>query len=71
MATNIYISKEGDVVDMVAYIYYGQVFGATEHIYANNPGLEDYNDVLPAGVQILLMPYTPEITDAQFVSPWG
>jgi len=70
MATNIYISQEGDVVDMIAQLYYGSTLGPTEHIYANNPGLEAYNDVLPAGVRILLTPYNPIPTADRFVTPW-
>lgn len=60
MAT-LYKTVKGDVVDSVAYKFYGSYQdGMVELILNANPHLADYGAVLPAGVSIVL----PEINKA-------
>jgi phage tail protein X len=55
MATTTYTTKDGDVVDAIAYAYYGTLDGlVVEQLLAANNGLSDYGPILPAGVVITL-----------------
>lgn len=50
-----YITRQGDMVDAIAYRAYGSEHnGTTEAILAANPGLADRGPVLPANVEIVL-----------------
>ncbi|BCS94628.1 hypothetical protein DSLASN_02600 [Desulfoluna limicola] len=49
-----YRSKDGDVVDEVAFHYYGTLIGTVEAVLEANPGLADHGPVLSAGVLITL-----------------
>jgi phage tail protein X len=49
-----YITSEGDMVDAIAYEYYGTHTGTTVAIYEANPGLVDHGPQLPAGLTITL-----------------
>lgn len=51
----IYITRQGDMIDAIAYRTYGtEHAGTTEAILAANPGLGDRGPVLPANVEIML-----------------
>lgn len=55
----IYITKDGDTADYIAWKHYGTT-GArvVEQLLEANSGLADYGEILPAGVEIVL----PEIS---------
>ncbi len=54
-----YRTRQGDVVDEIAWKYYGTRDGrAVERLLEANPGLADYPERLPAGV-IIAMPDLP------------
>lgn len=61
--STIYVTKDGDTADLIAWNYYGALAGqALEQLLDANPGLADRGPVLPAGVSVVL----PEIaTTAQ------
>lgn len=68
--TTVYITKDGDVVDWVAWSYYGTQDNRTaELVYEANPGLADRGAVLPAGIEIILPDITPPTT-TQGVRLW-
>lgn len=50
----IWITAEGDMVDAVCRLHYGDRPGAAEAVLDANPGLADRGPVLPAGVRIRL-----------------
>lgn len=52
-------TNDGDIVDMIALRFMGRMSGATEALYALNPGLARLGPTLPAGV-ILHVPIRPE-----------
>lgn len=52
--SKVYTTMEGDVLDQICYGYYGQSGAVTEAVLALNPGLSEYDEVLPAGIRILL-----------------
>lgn len=55
-----YQSKDGDVVDWIAWKHYGRVDGGcVEAVLEANRHLAEYGPVLPAGLTIAL----PEIVD--------
>ena len=58
-----YRTKEGDMVDEIAFSYYGTETMTLEILKAN-PFLGDYSDILPAGLLLAL----PEITPAPEIS---
>lgn len=58
----IYVTRQGDMVDAIAYRTYGSEHnGTTEAILAANPGLADRGPVLPENIEIVL----PDIPPAQ------
>ncbi|CAG9297571.1 tail protein X [Celerinatantimonas diazotrophica] len=52
MAT-IYRTRDGDVLDRICHDYYGRS-SAIMDVYDVNPGLVEYNVILPAGIDIIL-----------------
>lgn len=51
----VYLSKQGDVLDAIAFAQYGNCTGDTlAAVLDANPGLAAMGCVLPAGVQITL-----------------
>ena len=57
--TDAYLTKQGDMVDAIAYAKYGYTAGSTEAVLAANPGLADMGPVLPANVTINLPTIAP------------
>jgi phage tail protein X len=53
-----YRTKEGDMVDEIAFLYYGSETMTLEILKAN-PFLSDYSDILPAGLLLALPVATP------------
>ncbi|HEY8136278.1 MAG TPA: tail protein X [Methylocystis sp.] len=50
-----YVTKQGDMLDAIAYRYYGSEHGGTtEVILAANPGLCERDPILPENVTIVL-----------------
>ncbi len=59
-----YQSKDGDMVDDVAFRYYGQTSGGeVEAVYAANYRLADLGPELPAGIVISLPDVPPPRKD--------
>lgn len=54
MADVIYITKEGDMVDLICFRHYGHTVGTTEKVLAANPGLAELGPVPPKGTEIVL-----------------
>jgi phage tail protein X len=57
--TDTYLTKQGDMVDAIAYAKYGYTAGATEAVLAANPGLADMGSVLPVNVTVNLPTIAP------------
>lgn len=51
-----YITMDGDMVDLIAFRFYGDHVDKTALVLDANPGLADRGVVLSAGVEILLPP---------------
>lgn len=58
MATTIYRSSNGDVLDQLCYQRYGHLKGCVEAVFDANPGLADEPQPLRAGV-LIRMPDLP------------
>ena len=54
-----YYTHDGDMVDQIAYAYYGTHQLTAEAIYAVNQNLSQQEIILPAGVRIILPVYKP------------
>lgn len=66
-----YTSTDGDMVDEIAWRYYGTTAGGqVESVLAANPGLADYGPILPAGVTITLPDVTTAAQTSQGVKLW-
>lgn len=65
-----YVTMDGDMVDEIAYGYYGLHRRRTELIYNANPGLADRPAKLPAGVVIKLPPIVTSPTPTPFRRLW-
>lgn len=50
----LYLTKNGDMVDGIAYKFYGKTSGIVEQIYAQNRHLADQGDILVEGISIFL-----------------
>lgn len=57
MASYIYTSSEGQMLDEIVYKYYGNLNGTLEKVLLANPQLAKETIPLPAGVKI----YLPQI----------
>ncbi len=49
-----YRTREGDMLDNIAWKHYGKQSSAVEEILEANPGLAEYGEQLPAGLVITL-----------------
>lgn len=57
--TTEYITSDGDMVDQIAWNYYGTRDGlVTEQLLDANKGLADLGPLLPAGITVVL----PDLT---------
>lgn len=55
----LYVTKQGDMVDGLAKAFYGDEHGGTtEAILAANPGLADRGPVLPENITLII----PDVT---------
>jgi phage tail protein X len=57
MASYIYTSTDGQMIDEIVYKYYGNLNGTLEAVLLANPELSKETIPLPAGVKI----YLPEV----------
>lgn len=69
--SSTYVTAQGDMVDSMAWRFYGSVEGPTEAIFAANPGLSSQPPMLPENLTIVL-PSLPSVTAApkQTVNLW-
>lgn len=65
MAAKTYVTRDGDMLDLIAFVHYGYSSGAVEAILDANYGLADQPPVLAAGISIIL----PDIAPAPVSAP--
>ncbi|WP_449221141.1 tail protein X [Tistrella mobilis] len=65
-----YLTRDGDMIDAIAWAHYGHTAGATEAILAANPDLEARGPKLPAGIEILLPELAPAGVAVRQVRLW-
>lgn len=66
----LYVTIEGDMVDGVAFQYYGKHESHTEELFAANPDVVAMAPVLPAGVVIRLPAIQRQETPKPFRKLW-
>ena len=66
----VYVTVDGDMVDLIAFEYYGRHAQNTEEILNANPGLAAYGPVLPAGRAIKLPRINQQNTPVAFKKLW-
>ncbi|WP_110974780.1 tail protein X [Acinetobacter sp. WCHAc060042] len=65
-----YLTKAGDMLDEIAYLYYGNTNNkVVERILEVNFGISQYDALLPAGVLIEL-PEVQQSTETRKVKLW-
>lgn len=70
MMAQSYKTREGDLVDGIAWRYYGTRGGqVTEKLLDANPGLADHGPELPAGL-VLTLPDMPTPATTKAVRLW-
>jgi len=52
--TTYYWSKEGEMIDLICWRYYGATRGVVKVVLEANPGLAEYSGSLPSGLRIKL-----------------
>ncbi len=52
------VTAQDDMVDEIAFEFYGTHQGSAEHIYSSNPDLSQQPMKLPIGLTIVLPPYS-------------
>lgn len=55
-----YITKDGDMVDLICKRHYGSINGYVEEVLNYNPGLADIGAILPSGL-VIKLPEIPQI----------
>ena len=66
-----YNTRDGDVVDQIAWRHYGIVNAAIlRDVYAANPGLADVGDELPAGLTVALPDIAAPVVVTKGVALW-
>lgn len=68
--SSIYITKQGETVDLVCWRHYGRTAGVTEAVFAANAGLADLGAILPMGTKILLPVLEVKQTAKPLISLW-
>ena len=59
-----YVTKDGDALDLIAFLEYGTSKGATEMLMRYNYRIADKAHPMTAGTTVLLPEYTPPKEDA-------
>lgn len=65
-----YFTAKDDMVDEIAFDFYGTHQGTAEHIYDANPGLSEYPIELPIGLTVVLPPFTAQAPQSNQVELW-
>lgn len=66
-----YVTKQGEMLDLICFRFYGRSGQVTEAVLAANPGLAALGPILPFGTRILLPDPPAEKTVARpLVSLW-
>lgn len=64
-----YRTRDGDVLDWIAWHHYGRIAGVVERVLAANPGLADQGPVLPPGL-VIVLPDIPPPEPQQQIRIW-
>lgn len=68
--TTLFVTIDGDMIDLIAQTYYGKHALNTEAILEANPGLAERPPVLPAGVVIRIPPVSTKQEPKPFRRLW-
>ena len=66
----VYITIDGDVIDAIAYAFYGKHGKNTEALLEANPHVLDIGPILPAGMRIKLPVISQEEPPKPFKTLW-
>ncbi|MCO5153396.1 MULTISPECIES: tail protein X [unclassified Shinella] len=70
MAT-IYVTKQGETVDLACLAHYGRTAEVTEAVLDANPGLAGLGPILPMGTRITMPDISRRATARPLVSLWN
>ena len=67
----VYITADGDTVDLIAYNQYGTTEGGVvEKLLVANPSIADYGPILPYGVKVNLPVIAQQQSATKGVKLW-
>lgn len=69
--SQIYKTKDGDMLDSICRDYYGASSGYVEQVLTANPGLAELGPVYDAGVEIILPDVSTTSNTSARVSLWA
>ncbi|WFS02761.1 tail protein X [Rhizobium tumorigenes] len=67
----IYITKQGETVDIACQRFYGRTASTTEIVLAANNGLSALGPVLPMGTKITMPDVEKSVVAADLISLWS
>jgi phage tail protein X len=68
MAAKTYVTKEGDMIDLICWQQYkGRMTGTVEAVFDANPCLEDMGPLLPAGLVLILPDVSVKVTPTVYL----
>jgi len=65
-----YVTRQGDVLDLVCYRHYGRRSGVVERVLDHNRDLAGLGPILPIGTVIILPTIPLEATPAATIKLW-
>lgn len=68
--SNIYITRQGETVDLACLAHYGRTEKVVEAVLEANPGLAALGMVLPIGTTIIMPSISSTATQPRLVSLW-
>ncbi|MBN9056116.1 MAG: tail protein X [Rhizobiales bacterium] len=67
----IYVTKQGETIDLACYRFYGRTAEVTEIVLAANPALAQMQTTLPMGTRILMPDVSLSTAERPLVSLWS
>jgi phage tail protein X len=68
--TTEYRTRQGDTLDYICWVHYGQQSGAVEAVLLANPGLADLGAVLPPNTLVVLPALARPASEVQPIRLW-
>lgn len=68
---SIYVTKQGETVDLACQRFYGRTASTTETVLDANAGISALGPILPLGTKITMPDVEKNVTAADLISLWS